>query len=590
MRHCHWLSMFSVLAAASPANTDTPRAQLWSDRKVKHSWDVLPADWESLGDPPAGATIDLNFALKPYDENALIRALYEVSNPRHSKYGAHLSKEQVAELVAPHPHALELVTSWLNYHGVPSSSISTTHGGGWLSVTDVPVIRANELLGASYQLYQHSGTNDTTILRTASYGLPEVLHKHLKTVVPTTCFASMHSPWQTPHVRSVGAAAELANVTSREMVELSKRAGVKMADVRSIYKTEAYVPTLTDQRNILGIAGYKNQYPSPSDLTFFMSIYRDDAIAATYTVEQINGGGYDQNTPSTEPNIDMQLSQAIAYPIPHIFYSTGGALRSSTKTGKPASGDAFQEWLKHLLAQKNIPRTISTSYGVPEKNLPPEYTAALCDLFMQLGARGVSVLFSTGDNGVGRGDCKDPSGVVRFSPTFPSTCPYVTSVGGTTKQLPEEAAPFSGGGFSNHFPRPEFQDEAVPTFLRKLGDQYAGLYNAAGRGIPDVSAQALNLWFVLKGKEFLASGTSCSVPIVAGIISLLNDCLISNGRKPLGWLNPWLYGDGLAGLTDIVDGNNPGCNTEGFSAVLKWDPVTGLGTPNFLALQSTLNN
>ncbi|KAF8260657.1 subtilisin-like protein [Lactarius quietus] len=540
--------MFSVLAAASPANIDTPRAQLWSDRKVKHSWDVLPADWKSLGDPPAGVTINLHFALKSYNENTLVRALYEVSNPRHAKYGAHLSKEQVAELVAPHPHAFELVASWLNYHGVPSSSISTTHGGGWLSVTDVPVIRANELFGASYQLYQHSGTNDTTILRMASYGLPEVLHKHFKT--------------ETPHVRSVGAAAELANMTSREMVELSKRAGVKMADVRSMYKMEAYVPTLTDRRNMLGIAGYKDQYPSPSDLTLFMSLYCDDAIAATYTVEHINGGGYDQNNPSAEPNVDMQFSHAIAYPIPHIFYSTGGKMQWYKDTRKPvSSGDAFQEWLKHLLAQKNIPQTISTSYGFPEKNLPSEYTGALCDLFMQLGACGVSVLFSTGDNGVGRGDCKDPSGVVRFSPAFPATCPYVTSVGGTTKQLPEEAAPISGGGFSNHFPRPEFQDEAVPTFLSKLGNQHAGLYNAAGCGIPDVSAQALNL-----------CGTSCSVP------------------ETLGWLNPWLYGEGQAGLTDIVDGNNPGCGTKGFPAVPKWDPVTGLGTPNFLALQSTLNN
>ncbi|KAF8264372.1 peptidase S8/S53 domain-containing protein, partial [Lactarius quietus] len=126
----------------------------------------------------------------------------------------------------------------------------------------------------------------------------------------------------------------------------------------------------------------------------------------------------------------------------------------------------------------------------------------------------------------------------------------------------------SGDGLSYHFPRPEFQDEAVPTFLSKLGDQHAGLCNAAGRGIPDVSAQALRFWFVLKGKDLFASGTSCSVPIVASIAPLLNDYLISNGKEPLGWLNPWLYGDGLAGLTDITDGNNPGCcNTEGFSAV-----------------------
>ncbi|KAH9032876.1 hypothetical protein EDB85DRAFT_1164303 [Lactarius pseudohatsudake] len=38
--------------------------------------------------------------------------------------------------------------------------ISTTHGGSWLMLTGVPVSQANELLGASYQLYWYSGTGD----------------------------------------------------------------------------------------------------------------------------------------------------------------------------------------------------------------------------------------------------------------------------------------------------------------------------------------------------------------------------------------------------------------------------------------------
>jgi hypothetical protein len=59
----------------------------------------------------------------------------------------------------------------------------------------------------------------------------------------------------------------------------------------------------------------------------------------------------------------------------------------------------------------------------------------------------------------------------------------------------------------------------------------------------------------------------------AGIISLLNDYLISNGERSLGFLNPWLYGVGREGLNDIISGSNPGCGTRGFSAVAGWDPV-----------------
>ena len=62
--------------------------------------------------------------------------------------------------------------------------------------------------------------------------------------------------------------------------------------------------------------------------------------------------------------------------------------------------------------------------------------------------------------------------------------------------------------------------------------------------------------------------------VVAGVISLVNDFLISNDRAPLGFLNPWLYGSGFRGLNDITDGWNPGCKTDGFYAMEGWDPVS----------------
>jgi len=68
---------------------------------------------------------------------------------------------------------------------------------------------------------------------------------------------------------------------------------------------------------------------------------------------------------------------------------------------------------------------------------------------------------------------------------------------------------------------------------------------------------------------------TASVQTVAGIIALLNDFMISEGKSPLGFLNPFLYGDGLEGLNDIRSGSNPGCGTDGFTADLGWDAVRG---------------
>jgi len=352
------------------------------------------------------------------------------------RYGAHLSKEQVARLVAPHPDTLELINSWLEHHDVPSSSLSTTHGGGWITLTGMPVSQANELLGASYQLYQRTGKNDTTILRTIGYTLPAVLHTHVQTVVPTTHFASMHTLLQSPQRRTVRATADIA---SRELgTVLSSRNSdddddddddsdddddnddVMPSNLRLLYRTAAYVPAATDQ-NVLGITGYLNESPSPADLRKFMTECRTDAVDATFTVEPVNGGKDDPMHPTSEAGQNMQYAQAMAYPTRHIFYTTGGTMLAMPDTKLPARGDLFLEWLKYMLDKPEVPQTISTSYGLDEKIPPVEYTTALCDLFAQLGTRGASLLFPSGNKGVGEGDCK-VNGRVQFIPFFPASC------------------------------------------------------------------------------------------------------------------------------------------------------------------------
>ncbi len=74
-------------------------------------------------------------------------------------------------------------------------------------------------------------------------------------------------------------------------------------------------------------------------------------------------------------------------------------------------------------------------------------------------------------------------------------------------------------------------------------------------------------------------GTSGSSPICASVFSLLNDALISEGKPPVGFINPWLYSHGYKSFTDVTNGSSSGCNTTGFPAAPGWDAVTGFGTP-----------
>ena len=142
---------------------------------------------------------------------------------------------------------------------------------------------------------------------------------------------------------------------------------------------------------------------------------------------------------------------------------------------------------------------------------------------------------------------------------------------------------YSGGGFSNVFPLPSYQASAVGHFLANYAPNYGpNVYNQSGnaRGFPDVAAIGLNVATVFNGTTYGVGGTSASAPIFAGIVTLLNEARIAAGKGPIGFLNPTLYAHPEA-FNDVTIGNNPGCLTGGFNATPGWDPVTGLGTPNF---------
>ncbi|THH32219.1 hypothetical protein EUX98_g1971 [Antrodiella citrinella] len=176
----------------------------------------------------------------------------------------------------------------------------------------------------------------------------------------------------------------------------------------------------------------------------------------------------------------------------------------------------------------------------------------------------------------------DPTTLNTFVPTFLSGCPFLTSVGATSS-VSETSASFSLGGFSNVFTQLSYQASAVSAYLSALGNTNSGKFTKTGRAYPDMSAIGDGVEIVLSGKTTSVSGTSCSSPIFASLISLINDRLIAEGKSPLGFLNPFLYANPQA-FNDITTGDNPGCNTNGFPAKAGWDPVTGLGTPNFPAL------
>ncbi|KAN0097087.1 Peptidase S8/S53 domain containing protein [Tylopilus felleus] len=583
------LSLFSLPFAAALVRADRYKDVPY---KIKESIQGPPHGWIRHGPASPDHFLELKIALPQPHFSILENHLREVSNPKHERYGAYLSKEETEALMAPHPETLDVVSEWLSSHGIEEEHVYRSSAQDWVTIR-VPVAVAEEMLNTKYDVYTHSDSGES-IVRTTSYSLPETLHEHVELIQPTTMFTRLRPFRSTLHWSNTVPTGSLTPSTGTltgpagNPVDASCNGTITITCLRQLYNAVGYNTSATNG-NKIAVTAYLELYANNQDLQQFFQLENPMAYGSNYTYVSINGGMNNQSyaAAAVEANLDTQFAFGLTYPTPATLYSTGGSppyipdALTTSDTNEP-----YVDWLDYVLSQEYLPQTISTSYGDDEQTVPYSYATRVCSGFATLGARGISILFSSGDNGVGGGDaeqCSSNDGTNRtmFIPEFPATCPYVTSVGGTY-YIPETAVFFSGGGFSNYFPRPDYQDTAVTKYLQTLAPgTYEGLYNPNGRGIPDVAAQAWNFLIVYQGQSAYITGTSCASPTFASFVSMLNDARISAGKPPLGFLNPWLYETGYAGLNDITVGNNPGCGTEGFNATIGWDPVTGYGTPNF---------
>jgi tripeptidyl-peptidase-1 len=185
------------------------------------------------------------------------------------------------------------------------------------------------------------------------------------------------------------------------------------------------------------LTNYLGEVNNHSDISLFLQRYRPDAVSGSdnFTTIIISDGN-DEQTPlnstalaagtGLEGNLDAETILGITFPTRLTTYNTGGSppydqdASTVTDTNEP-----YLTWLQYLLEQDNIPQVISTSYGDDEQTVPLSYATSVCNGFAQLGARGVSLLFSSGDNGVGRdGKCQtnDGKNTTVFIPDFPASC------------------------------------------------------------------------------------------------------------------------------------------------------------------------
>ncbi|KAJ7848191.1 subtilisin-like protein [Mycena olivaceomarginata] len=436
---------------------------------------------------PDSHTITLRFALA---SNNL---------PGRAEFRQWLSKMslQVKSFVAPSTDAVNAFNAFTSANGLKSSV--TSPYGEWVSVS-LPVSKANQLFGAKFTNFTHTD-------------LPAPIIRTLSVVHPTTAFTTPKRVWD--NLSELDIPNRRRDATAPAECDTSNpNNSITPACLLALYNIPSTPATQQTNALLAFMKQFRPDLPSGANQTFLRLA--------------IDGGTNPQfpNSAGTEAQLDIEYTAGVATNVPLQFLTPPTVM--TTSYGDLES-NLVPPWLRKLFFSNNPAST-------------NKFDRSICNGYAAATARGVSVLFASGDVAVN----------------------------------------FTGGA------TPDYQADAVAAFFKTLPANFTGDFNRTGRGYPDVSLQGWN--FLIEANGFVVgdvSGTSASSPSVAAIIALVNDQLLAAGKPVLGFLNPFIYANPSA-LNDITIGHNSGfsCpeNSAAFDAAEGWDPLSGLGTPDYQRL------
>ena len=570
-----------------------------------------------------------------------------VSTPGSANAGQFVSPTEFRDRFSPTSQDVSAVTSWLKQQGF---SVGYTPANRHFIEAAGTTAQAAAAFSTTFSIYSYAGAQlhspDSTLSVPSSLpaiaavvGLDEsdaLVHPASVDAPPPAAF--VNAPpcsiyWGEKHVATTPTPD--GTVLPTPPYEFAP-CGYAGAQLQGVYGLANAIASGSDGRGVT--VAVIDAYASPTivqDIETYSSLHGLPStrglfrqVVAPGTFKRPQNPAQDPQGWSGEETLDIEAVHTMA-PGASIVY-----------VGAPNNYADLDSALNHVVDQ-HLADIVSNSYGFSTEALPPGYIKPFNDTMIQAAAEGISVLFSSGDNG------DETRGVAGATPTpdWPASSPWTTAVGGTslgvsatnsrvfelgwqtTRSLLVSGAwgsrtylYGSGGGTSRLFTQPSYQAGVVPDSLSK---RYS---KTAMRVVPDVSAVGDPNTGMLIGQtqtfpdgtskysEYRIGGTSLSSPLMAGMLAVA----VQRRGAPLGLANPALYAIARTGayydITKTDLGAYPGDTrsdyingvdaTNGYRYSARWfdedgnltihvapgyDDVTGLGAPNGEAWLSGLS-
>ncbi|HEX9354144.1 MAG TPA: S53 family peptidase [Streptosporangiaceae bacterium] len=590
-----------TLAATTAAQAGTARRAIADSHPA---WAVAAKRLSST----ASGTVNAKVYLAPSNAAALAAAVAAVSNPKSADYRHFWSAARIRAEFTPSAAEIAGVRSWLTSAGLSVTRINTNISGSYVAVRG-SVAAASKAFGVTFGTYRGPAGQPARAPEQSATA-PASVASSVLAVAGLDTAKSQIKPALPPPGPNYWVAKPCSTyygeltATNKPMAygkyQPWTNCGYTPSQVRGAYGVAS--SGMTGQGQTVAIV---DAYASPtirSDANQFATFVGDQPFAAGQ-FKQYQAGPYtfaganqcDAQGWYGEETLDVQSVHGMA-PDASVRYVGAGSCVDSDL----AQADA-------LIVNRGLASIVSNSWGEPA-----QYSTItdVYDSIFQLGAlRGIGFFFSSGDSGY------EAPGEDSFSSgrqvDFPTSSPYVTSVGGTSLAIsssksyqwetswgtildplihlsdgtkkwrytppgkyPTWYGGSGGGGVSTAYTQPSYQAGVVPTSLAESLPN-GTISSTPMRVIPDVSALADPSTGILVGQTTLQpdgksyafslsriGGTSVACPVFAGIEADAQQAVQQAvGGGALGFANPaiysldtnFAYGTSNAAYNDVTD-------------------------------------
>jgi subtilase family serine protease len=572
---------------------------------------------------PAGtvsksARVDFDLVLKLRDAAGAQALVREVSTPGSASYRHYLSTAQWEARFSPSGAEVSTARTWLRSQGFKVGAVSPDRITVSASGTAAQVERAFGTRLGNYRVHGRVlrlATKDLSLPSSVAgsvagaMGISQNVATPASAASATAARATGQSPFP-PAPAAFITAKPCGSYYNQNVAKVTPPfgqgypnkvpynvCGYKPGQFRSAYNVgssstgKGTTVAIIDAYGSATIAGDATRYFSMNDPgNPFARAHFSQRVATPFNRES----ACDASSWLVEQAIDVEAVHSTA-PGAHILYV--GA-KNCFNSGLFAA--------EQKVIDRHLADVVTNSWGDDAGDLldSPATKRAYDDVFMLAATTGMTIQFSSGDNG-------DNYNLFGFSSSdYPTESPYVTSVGGTSLQVGSNGQqigqvgwatgrsfkctanavgafpgctkstvntwlPVSydggGGGFTSyHYSQPWYQKPVVPAALAQRNAALTG--STPMRVNPDISMDAdpstgfligLHQTFPNGTARYSLTrygGTSLASPLLAGVIADADSAAIGAGGAAVGFINPAIYrlGHTPGAITDIVPAGNQG--------------------------------